>query len=365
MTLASRLDLSSIAPYQGGKSTINGRRFVIKLSSNEGALGPGPDALTAYREHEQTIHRYPDGSCLELRKTIAVHYRLKRDQIVCGAGSDELLSLLCRIYAGPGDEVLYSEYGFLMYPIIARTVGAIPVKAPEKNLKTDIDSLLESVSAKTRILFIANPNNPTGSYLNKDELKNLREKLRDDILLVIDSAYADFVTTKDYSAGFELVNQYQNVAVTQTFSKIFALGGLRLGWTYCPQETASFLNRIRAPFNVSSVAQVTGVAALRDTVFTDKVRSHTAQWRLWTTNQLKTLKLSVVPSVANFILLHLPKNTPLNAEACDQHLKSKNIIVRRMEAYGLSDYLRITIGTENEMKTFVAAMGEFTDIHTG
>ena len=246
-----RPGILDIKPYVGGQSRIPGVKRVIKLASNEGALGPSPKAVAAYKKAASTMFRYPDGGSAELRKAIGEYHRLDPERIICGAGSDELLSLLCRAYAGPGDEVLYNFHGFAIYPILARTCGATPVTAPEKNLRADVDNLLAAVTPNTKILFIANPNNPTGSYISAQEMRRLRTELREDILLVIDAAYAEYVGRNDYSAGFDLVDGGDNVVVTRTFSKIYGLGGVRLGWCYAPHRIADVLNRIRLPFSVS------------------------------------------------------------------------------------------------------------------
>ncbi|HSV28892.1 MAG TPA: histidinol-phosphate transaminase, partial [Candidatus Omnitrophota bacterium] len=229
-----RPGIMDIKPYVGGESDIKGVSRVIKLSSNEGALGPSPKAMDAFKAMAHDMHRYPDGGATQLRKALAARWGVDADRIVCGAGSDELLGILCRAYAGPGDEVLYSAHGFLMYGIAAKSCGATPVTAPEVDLTASVDNLLKAVTPRTRIVFLANPNNPTGTYLPADEVKRLRAGLRPDILLVIDAAYAEFVSKNDYTPGIELVDAGDNTVMCRTFSKIFALGGLRLGWAYCP-----------------------------------------------------------------------------------------------------------------------------------
>ncbi|SOC14747.1 pyridoxal phosphate-dependent aminotransferase, partial [Thalassospira xiamenensis] len=237
-----RPGILDIAPYVGGKSRTDGATRVIKLSSNEGALGPSPKAIEALRKSAEKLHRYPDGGCEALRNKLAEKYNLEADQIVCGAGSDELITLLIRAYAGPGDEVLYSQHGFLMYPIAAKGVGAVPVTAAETNMTTSVDALLAAVTEKTKIVFVANPNNPTGTYINDAEMKRLRDGLREDIVLVVDAAYAEFMTgQEDYSAGEELVRAGKNTVMTRTFSKIYGLGGIRLGWCYAPVDIADVL----------------------------------------------------------------------------------------------------------------------------
>jgi histidinol-phosphate aminotransferase len=348
-----------ILPYVGGESEIAGVDRVIKLASNEGALGPSPKAMEAYLKEAETLHRYPDGSASKLRQALAAAYGLGADRIVCGSGSDELLDMLARAYAGPGDEVMFTEHGFLMYPIATMGVGATPVKVAEKNLHADVDALLERACDKTKILFLANPNNPTGTYLPDSEIRRLREGLPEHVLLVIDAAYAEYVTRNDYASGSQLVDEYDNVVMTRTFSKIFALGGVRLGWAYCPESVADVLNRLRGPFNVTSPALAAGLAALGDVAFTDEVRAHTATWFDWTKQQMIDLGLEVPSEVGNFLLVRFPGNDGHSAEAADEFLKSRGLIVRRMAGYGLPDCLRITIGREDEMRPLVDTLKEF------
>ena len=340
-----------IAPYVGGKSGVTGVDRIIKLSSNEGALGPSPKAVAAHQAISSDLHRYPDGGSGDLRRALGAYYGLNPDHIILAAGSDELLSLLARAYAGPGDEVLYSQHGFLMYPIVAKTVGANPVCAPEDGLTASVDALLGAVSDKTRICFIANPNNPTGTWLARPEIKRLRDGLPDHVLLVLDGAYAEFMTDPDYEAGIELVSRTANTVMTRTFSKIYGLGGLRLGWGYFPPAIADVINRLRNPFNVSLSAQAAGVAALHDHAFTEQVRRHTDKTRQWFEAQLNQLPGIVVhPSVCNFVLLEFrASQSGKRADAADAYLTARGLIPRKVVGYGLPDYLRITIGTQAEM----------------
>ncbi len=358
---APRPGIMDIAPYVGGESAIAGKKKAIKLSSNEGAFGPSPKAVAAYNKAAETLHRYPDGHVTELRRALGARHGLDPDRIVCGAGSDELLILMCKAYAGPGDEVLYTEHGFLIYPIAAKAAGATPVKVAEKNLTADVDALIKCAGARTRLLFIANPNNPTGTYLSADALKRLRAGLPEHVILVIDAAYAEFVTGNDYSPGVELVDGGDNVVMTRTFSKIFGLGGARLGWAYCPATVARVLNLVRGPFNVSAPAMAAGLAALADVAFTDKARAHNTEWRAWTRRQLTGLGLEVPESACNFLLVRFPEGDGRDAKAADEFLKARGIIVRRVAAYGLPDCLRVTIGREDEMRAFVDAVRAFRE----
>lgn len=354
-----RPGIMDIKPYVGGESAMKGVDRVLKLSSNEGALGPSPKAMAAQEAMAGKLHRYPDGGATRLRAALATRWGVDADRIVCGAGSDELLGLLVRAYAGPGDEVLYSRHGFLMYAIAAKACGAIPVTAPEVDLTASVDNLLAAVTPKTRIVFLANPNNPTGTYLPAEEVKRLRAGLRDDILLVIDAAYAEFVAKNDYTPGIELVDAGDNTVMCRTFSKIFALGGLRLGWAYCPPAIADVLNRVRNPFNVSSVALAVGEAALEDVGYFELCKTHNDYWLAWTSAELAKLGLTLTPSVGNFVLAQFPKEAGKDAAAADAYLRSQGIIVRAMASYGLGDWLRITIGTGEECQAVVAALAEF------
>jgi histidinol-phosphate aminotransferase len=372
---APRPGIMTIKPYVGGDSAVAGAQTVIKLASNESALGPSPRALAALRDSAARIHRYPDGHCTALRQSLAALHGLRAEQIVCGAGSDELIALLCRAYAGPGDEVLYTEHGFLMYPIAARSVGATPIAVAETNLTADVGALLDAVTPRTRLVFIANPNNPTGTYLPTATLERLRRALPGNVLLVIDAAYAEYVDRQDYASGEAMVDatadrgtrggtggepgEGASVVVTRTFSKIYGLGGLRLGWAYCPPAIADVLNRVRGPFNVSTPAQDAGRAALGDGVLIARAQAHNDQWRTWTTEALRALGLSVPDSVCNFVLVRFPAEAGMDAPAADAFLRARGIIARRMEAYGLPDALRITIGLEDEMRAAVAALAGF------
>jgi histidinol-phosphate aminotransferase len=351
--------LLDIAPYVPGESSLETVRRVMKLSSNEGAFGPSPRAIEAYRATASELHRYPDGDATALRQAIGRRHGVNPDRVVCGAGSDELLYLLARCYAGPGDEILTHAHAFSMYPIIAKVVCATPVAAPETNLTVDVDSMLAHVSKRTRAVYIANPNNPTGSYIPADEVARLRAGLRDDILLVVDAAYGEYVTRNDYSAGYELVEAGANTVVTRSFSKAYGLGGARLGWAYCPPAIADVLNRVRAPFNVSRGTQAAGVAALEDVEFIARVRDHNSIWLPWTANRIRATGLTVHPSVANFVLVEFPAGGPHAAEAAAKFLKSRGIIARGTAVCDLPRCLRITIGREDEMRAVGEAVTDF------
>lgn len=350
-----------IEAYVGGESHAPGAERLIRLASNEGAFGPSPKAVEAYRALAGEIHRYPDGGSTKLRHALAERYGLDPARIVCGNGSDDLLQLLPRCYAGRGDEVLYSRHGFLVYPIAAKAAGAAPVAAPERDLTTDVDALLARVTPRTRMVFIANPNNPTGSYLPASEVRRLHAGLPSDVLLVLDAAYAEYVDVADYTAGAELVDAHPNVIMTRTFSKIFGMGGLRLGWAYAPAAVADVLNRVRGPFNVAASAQAAGLAALADEEFLARSQAHNSQIRAWFSGAVRELGLTVHPSVANFVLVSfaaLPAGRD-SAEAARAFLKSRGILVRQMGAYGLPDCLRISMGRDEEMRAVVTALADW------
>ena len=358
--LEPRPGVLDIEPYVGGESTISGAARVIKLASNESALGPSPAAIEAYVELRGALERYPDGPSTELRAALATAHGIDAARIVCGAGSDELLALLARAYAGPGDEILYSQYGFLVYRLAALGVGARPVAAPEAAHTADIDALLALAGPRTRILYLANPNNPTGTYLAADALVRLRAGLPEQTILVIDSAYAEYVGAEDYSAGIELVEAHDTVVTTRTFSKIYGLAALRLGWAYCPPAIADVLNRIRPPFNVTAPAQAAGLAAVSDPAHVIAVRAHNDRWMPWLAERLRGLGIEVVPGVANFVLARLPAAKG-GAPAADDHLRRDGIIVRRMEGYGLPEYLRITVGPQVACGAVVESLARFME----
>lgn len=348
-----------ITPYQGGESSLPGVSRIIKLASNEGALGASPRARAAMIATAAEMHRYPDGGCTALRETLGRVHGLDSARIVCGAGSDELISLLVRGYAGPGDSLVQSAHGFLMYAIYGKGAGVEAIMAPETALTANVDALLAAVRPDTRLVFLANPNNPTGTILPADEVARLRAGLREDIILVIDAAYAEYVERNDYDSGAALVDQAPNTVMLRTFSKIHGMGGARLGWAYGPAHIIDVLNRVRGPFNVTAAAQAAGVAALEDTAFLDLSRQHNKYWRDWTTKALRDLGLSVTDSLGNFVLATFDAEGPRTAAAADAFLRQRGIIVRRMAGYGLPHSLRISVGLGDDMEAAVEALGAF------
>jgi histidinol-phosphate aminotransferase len=357
--LVPRPGILDITPYVGGEAKAPGIEQPIRLASNESALGPSSKAIAAYRALAGEIHRYPDGNAHELREALGRQHGLDPARIVCGAGSDELITLLLRCFAGPGDEVIYSRHGFLMYPINTLAVGATPIAVPERELTVDVDAVLARVTDRTRIVFIANPNNPTGTYLGAQDLARLHAGLPPSVLLAIDAAYAEFVNRNDYEPGIALVNRADNAVMLRTFSKIYALAAVRLGWAYCPPAIADLLNRVRGPFNVSMPAQAAGIAAVEDIEAFNRARTHNEKWLPWFSDRLRALGLVLTPSVANFVLARFPDDPRRNADAAFAFLQSRGILTRQMGGYGLPQHLRITIGTGPEMETVAAAIAEF------
>jgi histidinol-phosphate aminotransferase len=357
--LRPRPGILEIEPYVGGKAEVEGLVDAVKLSANEAALGPSPKAIEALRAAAASAHRYPDGGARALREAIGRRFGLDPERIVCGSGSDELLQLLMRAYVGPGEEVLYSAHGFLMYRLTALSLGATPVAAPECCLRTDVDAVLARVSSRTRAVFIANPNNPTGSYLSHEELDRLHAGLPEDVLLVIDAAYAEYVDRNDCPTGQELVDRARNVVMTRTFSKLFGLAAMRLGWLYAQPDVIEVLHRVRGPFNVSAAAQVAGIAALEDHDHQAAEYANNARWRPWLAEQLTALGLEVHPSAANFVLVAFAEAGPKSAPAASAWLESQGILARPMAAYGLPHCLRITVGRERENQLVVERLREF------
>jgi histidinol-phosphate aminotransferase len=351
--------ITDIALYVPGEAKIEGTDRPIRLASNESALGPSPKAVAAYRALAEDIHRYPEGDSIHLREALGRVHGLDPARIVCGSGSDELIGLLLRAYAGAGTEVLYSRHGFLMYPIGAQAVGADPIAVPERALTADVDAILAQITDRTRLVFIANPNNPTGTYLSEREMARLQAGLPPNVVLVIDAAYAEFVNRNDYEPGIRLVDKTENTVMLRTFSKIYALAGLRLGWAYCPPAIADVLNRVRGPFNVSAAAQAAGIAAVEDIESLNRAQEHNKRWLPWLNEKLAALGLEPTPSVGNFVLPRFPDDPRHNADAAFNFLLSRHILTRKMGGYGLPDRIRITIGTGEENREVATALAEF------
>ncbi len=357
--LKPRAGILDIAPYVGGRESVEGVARVFKLSANETPLGPSAHALEAYQGAAQTLERYPDGAALPLREAIAKRYGLNVSRIVCGAGSDELLHLLAQAYLGPGDEAITSEHGFLIYPIVTQAAGAHVVQVCETDFTASVDAFLAAQSEATRVVFLANPNNPTGTYLPAEEVRRLRAGLRDDVLLVLDAAYAEYVRRNDYEAGIEMVATHTNVVMTRTFSKIYGLASLRLGWAYCPEEVADVLNRIRGPFNVNGPALAAGIAAMEDQAHVERAADYNETWSGWLTREISALGLEVLPTAANFLSVRFPDEAGRRAEDADRFLGSRGLILRQISSYGMPDFLRLSVGTEEANRLVVDALKDF------
>ena len=349
-----------VTPYAGSEAKADGGQL-INISSNESAFGASARAREAYANAATNLRRYPEIDARSLRQALAAHYGLEPERIICGTGSDQIIDLIALAFAGVGDEVVYSAHGFQMYPIAAHAVGAMPVAAREVNLTADVDALLDRVNERTRIVFLANPNNPTGTFVTRDELARLHAGLPGEVLLVIDAAYAEYVTQADYEPGVELARAHENVVMTRTFSKIYALASLRVGWAYGPREIIGILDRIRPPFNVNAPAIAAAIAALADRDHTENARRHNNEVLPWFADQVAALGLTVNPSAANFVIVHFDPETPKDAESAYQHLFSKGIVTRRVGGYGLPDWVRMSIGTREEMTSVLDALKEFLE----
>lgn len=350
-----------IHAYVAGEAKLPGVNRIYKLSSNEGAFGPPPAAVQAASRAAGDLHRYPDGGSVALRAAIGARWGLDPARIVCGTGSDELISLICHVYGGPGADILMSAHGFTMYDIAGTFSGARVIKVPETALTTDVTAMLAAVTPETRIVFVAHPNNPTGTLLPQPEVERLRAGLRADILLVLDSAYAEYVEADGYDAGQALVDAGENTVMLRTFSKVFGLGGARVGWGYMPAAIADALNRVRGVFNVNLSAQAAAVAALEEPGWVEKCRAHNTEWRAKLAAALVAAGIKVWPSEGNFLLADFA--TAARATAADAFLKSRGILVRGMAAYALPHCLRITVGTAEECTLVAETLAGFMASH--
>ena len=315
--------------------------------------------MAAYRGIAEHLQDYPDGSSTELREAIGDAFGLDPDRIVCGAGSDDLLNLLADAYLRDGDEAIHTTHAFLVYPIATLGSGATPIVAPETRYTADVDTILAAVSDRTKVVFLANPNNPTGTYVPFDEIKRLQRNLPSLVLLVLDAAYAEYVRRNDYEAGIELVATCENVVMSRTFSKIYGLAALRLGWLYGPAHVVDAINRIRGPFNVNAAAQAAGIAAIKDRAHVQAAQDHNERWLGWLLEEIPKLGLEVTPSVANFVLIHFPNTQGRSAADADAFLTRRGLILRRVTPYKLPNALRMTVGSEEANRLVVAALSEF------
>lgn len=346
-----------IAPYVPGRATTDDGRKVAKLSSNENPFGTPEAARRAYAMAAAELERYPDASAADLRAAIAAHYGIEADRIVYGTGSDEVLHLAAGSFAGVGDEIIYVRYGFAVYDIAARRVGATPVVAPDKDYATDVDAILAAVTDRTRVVFVANPNNPTGTYTAREDIARLHAGLPSNVLLVLDQAYTEYLDPQDDDGGLELARTQTNVLVTRTFSKIFGLASERVGWGYGHPDLISAMHRIRAPFAFGIGAGRAAIAALSDAPFIERSRSHNKAMRTWFAQQIDAMGnkgLRAVPSKANFQLVLFEGD--VTGEQAYKALMDAGYIVRWLPGQGLAHGLRITIGTEDEMRGVVEAL---------
>ncbi|WP_297322498.1 histidinol-phosphate transaminase [uncultured Bartonella sp.] len=354
-----RKGILNIAAYVPGSSEASKATKVYKLSSNESPLGPCPAAIDAYRQAAAHLELYPDGSATPLLETISEVTGLSTGNLMAGNGSDDLLGLLANTYLTAGDEGIMTEHGFSVYEIQIRGTGAKPVIVKEKDCRIDIEAILAGVTEKTKIVFIANPGNPTGTYLSAAEVKTLHAGLPKNVLLVLDGAYAEFVTENDYDTGIELVSANDNVVMTRTFSKIYGLAGLRIGWMYAPIHVIDAVNRIRGAFNVSVAAQAAGSAAFRDRAYLNRAIAYNTKWREWLTHEIEALGLKVTPSVTNFLLIHFPADRVKTVAAADHYLKANGYILRRVTGYGFPNALRLSIGSEEANHGVIATLKKF------
>ena len=349
-----------IAPYTPGKSPVpEPGRKVFKLSANETPFGPSPKAIEVYNQAGAHLEDYPEGTSRVLREAIGRAFGLDPGRIICGAGSDEILNLLAKTYLGQGDEAISTTHGFLVYPIATMACGAKNVVATETDFTADVDAILKLVTPRTKLVWLANPNNPTGTYLPFDEVKRLRASLPSQVLLVLDAAYAEYVRRNDYESGIELVATTDNVVMTRTFSKIHGLAALRLGWMFGPSLVVAAINRIRGPFNVNGPAIAAGIAAIEDHAHQERAREHNDRWLAWLAQEFEQLGLAITPSAANFLLIHFPQTKGRTAKDADAFLTARGLILRQVGSYKLPNALRMTVGTEEANRLVVAALEQF------
>ena len=356
---APRPGVLDIAAYVPGKDHAPGVARVFKLSANETPLGPSPKAREAFRHAADHLELYPDGQASELREAIAAVHGLNPANIMCGNGSDELLGLLCHVYLGAGDEAIITEHGFLVYKIQIMAAGAAPVTVKEKDCTVDIDAILAAVTPRTKMVFIANPGNPTGTYVPVSEIRRLHAGLPKHVILVLDAAYAEYVRRNDYEAGLELVSGNRNVVMTRTFSKVYGLAALRIGWMYGPAGILDALNRVRGPFNMNAPAIAAGAAAIQDQAFIEKAVEYNNLWIGKLTQAFEAIGLGVTPSVTNFVLIHFPDIEGKRAADADAFLTSRGYILRAVKGYGFANSLRMSVGPEEANRGVIEALGEF------
>jgi len=341
----------NIETYRPGKSKLGKIKNLIKLSANESALGVSP-RVKKLNLKNKNIEKYPDSKCKELRKQIARNFRCDFNKIICGSGSDEIIQMICQLFIEKNDEVVLPQYSFLMYRIYAKIAGAKIIFSKEKNFKISLDDIVAKTSNRTKIVFLANPNNPTGTYLNINELKNLRKRLNKKILLVIDDAYFEYMTQKDYASGLRLFKNSKNVFILRTFSKVYGLASLRVGWGYGPKKIIDELYKIKPPFNVNKIAQLSAIESLKDSEFIKKSVKHNLNWSIKIKKFLKINNINTNKISANFFLLDFD-NCKRSAKYVEKKLEKKRIILRSMKSYKMKNKLRMTIGSSIENKKFI------------
>ncbi len=352
----AKSSIMELPTYVGGRSTIADTKQIFKLSANENPLGASKDAILAYKDTATCLEKYPDGHTNELRECLAEHHKINVDRIVCGNGSGELLQYLAHAYLQAGDEAIHTEHGFLLYPLVISATGAKPVRVVERDLTTDVDKILNAVTKATKMIFLANPNNPTGTMISLKEIKRLHAGLRSDILLIIDEAYIEYVDDQDMMSGTLALSQNsKNIVILRTFSKLYGLAALRLGWAYAPQEITNTINKIRAPFNVSQPAMNAGIAAIKDTNHVKRSINHNNKWRQTLINTIHSCGFETVETYANFILIHFPETGGITVDRADQIFISHKVIVRQLGAYHLPNSLRLSIGTKEANESVISA----------
>ena len=341
--------------YVAGLSLFKGKQSKIKLSANESALGPSPKAIKEYLKVSKNFKRYPDSDGTFLRNILSKKFKLNSDRIILGSGSDQIFELICKAFLKRGDEVIVPEYSFIIYRIYSKMCGAKIIYSKENNFTVSIENILKKVTSRTKIVFLANPNNPTGTFITKKQITKLRKRLRSNILLVVDDAYFEYVKLRNYSPGLDLFKKYKNVVITRTFSKIYGLAGLRIGWGYSSKNIIDALNKIKPPFNVGRPALFAASAAVRDSVWLNKEIKHVNRWNKIFFKEFEKIGINTNKTHANFVLLNFDK-VKINSKKVFNSLANSGILVRRMDPYGIKNSLRVTIGKNNENKKFISKM---------
>ena len=347
--------------YIAGLSSFKRKLVKIKLSANESALGPSPRAIKEYNKISKNFKRYPDTNGNSLKNVIAKKFKLDRNRIILGSGSDQIFELICRTYIKKGDEVIVPRYSFIIYRLYSKSNGAKIIYSKENNFKVSVKDILSKVTKKTKVVFLANPNNPTGTFINKIELKNLRKKLRNNILLVIDDAYFEYVQQRNYSSGLKLFSKYKNVLITRTFSKIYGLAGLRVGWGYASKEIINILNQIKPPFNINRPALFAASAAVKDSNWLKKEIKHINKWSKIFFSAFKKMKIETNESKVNFLLVNFDR-VNISSNKVFQKLAKSGILVRKMDIYGIKNSLRITIGKSEENKKLIISLKKILNV---